>query len=113
VTEEERKSIKNKISAAMGALKEHMAALEFSIQQLPSADTLDGVTRRELINYKRSCEAAIRDTMKKIKLNEVALKRVDSPDFGLCIDCEKEIFMDRLMEIPDTFYCAECDADEE
>ena len=108
MTDEERKSLKQKIRATIEALREHITALELSVRQIPSHTDVDHSTRMEMINYKRSCEANIRDTMKKLSRLEVALKRVDSSDYGICIECERPIEMTKLMLMPETMYCVQC-----
>lgn len=108
MTEDDIKTIKNKINATIEALKENIAALEFSVQQLPPLDDLDKTTRQEAISHKRTCEANIRGYMQKISRLEVAIKRVGSPDYGICIECDKPIEITKLKLMPETMYCVEC-----
>lgn len=109
MTDEERKSLKEKIKGNLEALKEHVEVLEFSIQQLPAnINDVDRETRHKMMAHKRDCEAQIRDGMKKLTQQEVALKRVDGYDYGICIECEKPIPMVKLELMPETMYCVEC-----
>ena len=108
MTGEERVSIKLKIKASIEAVEENIASLEFSIQQLPPIDDLDRVTRTNMMSYKRNCEAQIRAAIKKKAQLDVALKRVDSDDFGICIECDKPIEIQKLLLIPETLYCVQC-----
>ena len=108
MTSEERASVKLKIKANIEAVDENITALEFSIQQLPPINDLDRATRMEMMNYKRSCEARIRAAIKKKNELQVAEKRVDGDDYGICIECEKPIEITKLMLIPETLYCVQC-----
>ena len=108
MTEDERVTIKHKIKAKIEATNEHIASLEFSVQQIPLVDELDRASRTEAINYKRTCEADIRKSMKKLAEYEVALKRIDAAGFGICIECDKPIQMTKLMLMPETMYCVQC-----
>ncbi|MDT8318220.1 MAG: TraR/DksA C4-type zinc finger protein [bacterium] len=108
MTEEERLTIRHKIKANIEAINEHIASLEFSVMQIPQLDELDKASRSEAINYKRRCEADIRKSMKKLSDYEVALKRVDAPGFGICIECDKPIQITKLMLIPETMFCVRC-----
>ncbi len=108
MTNEELKSINEKIRANIEALKENISALEHSIRQLPADADLDSKTRMQVISYKRNCEAQIRSALQKIKNLESASRRVDDPDYGICIDCEKPIEMNKLILIPETLYCVKC-----
>lgn len=111
MTEEEKKSIKQKIIADVMVWKEHIEALEFSIRQIPPDQTLDRAVRMEVINHKRRCEADIRTAMAKVSRLEVALKRIGAPGFGICIECEKPIPTERLMRLPETLWCESCGED--
>lgn len=108
MTAEERASIKLKIKANIEAVEENITSLEFSVGQLPLMNDLDRDTRNNLMNYKRNCEAQIRAAIKKKTQLESALKRVDSDDYGICIDCDKPIEIQKLMLIPETLYCVQC-----
>ena len=108
MTEDEILSIRHKIRARVDATNEHIAALQFSIQQLPPIEEMDRAARTETLNYKRKCEADIRNSMKKIAHLDVALKRVGEPDFGICIECDKPIETTKLMLMPETMYCVRC-----
>ena len=108
MTEEERLTIKHKIKATIEATNEHIASLEFGIQQIPQLHELDRSSRTEAIHYKRQCEADIRSSMKKLSQLEIALKRVDGPDYGICIECDKPIQITKLMLMPETMYCVQC-----
>jgi len=108
VTAEERASIKLKIKASIEAVEENISSLEFSIGQLPNPDDLERHARIDMMNYKRNCEAQIRAAIKKKKELDVAQKRVDSDDYGICIECDKPIEVQKLLLIPETFYCVQC-----
>lgn len=45
------------------------------------------------------------DYFKKL---EVALERIDSGEFGICIICEKLIPEERMMEVPNATKCVDC-----
>jgi len=39
---------------------------------------------------------------------EEAIRRLDEGVYGICIDCDDEIGYDRLMQRPETLFCAPC-----
>ncbi len=44
---------------------------------------------------------------------DFALKRMDTGQYGLCVECGCEIVRARLQVIPETPFCAECASDKE
>jgi len=110
MTDDERKSLKQKALAELEALKERISALEFSVGQIPPDSEMDSATRREALDYKRRCEAEMRAAIARIPRLEATVKRIDAPDYGICVDCEKPIDMERLTKSPDEFFCEECAA---
>lgn len=50
-----------------------------------------------------------RDALMAQRINE-ALKRLDSEDFGVCVDCGEEIEIERLTAVP---WATRCTADQE
>ena len=109
MTTEERMTLKEKIKGNIEALKEHIEILEFSIGQLPpNINDFDREERQQLMARKRDFEAQIRGAMKKLSPQEVALKRVDADDYGICIECNEPISIVKLGLMPETMYCVGC-----
>ena len=46
--------------------------------------------------------------LRKLKLIDAALKRLDRDEFGLCADCEESIPAKRLKVVPWAAYCVPC-----
>lgn len=53
------------------------------------------------------------DMKRKLELIEKALSKIEKGNFGYCISCKKEISFDRLLAIPYTEFCIECQKDME
>ena len=66
------------------------------------------VSRMDAINNKSVNDAALRKAESKLKNLEVALTKVDDPDFGVCIRCKKEIPLGRIMLLPHAVTCVNC-----
>jgi len=45
--------------------------------------------------------------MKK-QLNKHAYLKIDTPEYGVCKECEEEISLERLRLMPESVYCVEC-----
>ena len=66
------------------------------------------VSRMDHINNKSVIESALRQAEDKLKKLNNALSKVDSPDFGICLKCKKEIPMGRLLIRPESALCVQC-----
>ncbi|WAM35046.1 TraR/DksA C4-type zinc finger protein [Caldicellulosiruptor acetigenus] len=53
------------------------------------------------------------DMKRKLELIEKALSKIEKGNFGYCISCKKEISIERLLAIPYTEFCIECQKDME
>ncbi|ADQ40859.1 transcriptional regulator, TraR/DksA family [Caldicellulosiruptor acetigenus I77R1B] len=53
------------------------------------------------------------DIKRKFELIEKALSKIEKGNFGYCISCKKEIPIERLLAIPYTEFCIECQKDME
>ena len=53
-------------------------------------------------------DAALAAARTRLAGLEYALKRIDDPEFGYCIDCGEEIGFARLLAMPETVRCIGC-----
>ena len=55
---------------------------------------------------------ALEQRMRDINVGErelqAALQRLHQPDYGVCIECGKDIAFVRLQEDPDALHCSDC-----
>ena len=50
----------------------------------------------------------LRNSLQKLKNLKTGLKRLGNIDFGICIQCKREININRLLLIPETLKCVKC-----
>jgi RNA polymerase-binding protein DksA len=62
---------------------------------------------------RKMIEAIGSQELKRLKLIDSALTRIQQGKYGLCIKCGKRIPQDRLMAIPYALMCIECKTAEE
>ncbi|WJH34129.1 TraR/DksA C4-type zinc finger protein [Paenibacillus sp. CC-CFT747] len=82
------------------------ASLRDSVGELTSVDNHPADVGTEV--FERSRDLAVDETMSN-QLDEVnqALKRMDSGEYGTCLECGKDIPYERLEAIPYTAYCVD------
>ena len=108
MTKQEKQTIKEKIETDIVALKEQIFTLEAKVKPISPDCGLGRLTRLEAmgeqdVNHKVLDEARIRLT----RLNN-ALQRIDTPMFGICIECEESIGVGRMSVRPESVRCVEC-----
>jgi len=108
VNEEDRSEIRNTIIDAISSIKAEMKILEENSRPIAPDCSLGRLTRLEAmqeqeLNVHRLHEA-------KIRLNrlEYALRKVGSPEYGICMECEEPIAVARLKLMPETSLCIRC-----
>ncbi len=92
--ETDRARLKVKIVADLGALECEIASLKKQTKPIPPDNAIGRLTRMEAIQAKSVAEAA--------------LARIDSDDYGICIDCGEEIPLKRLELMPESLKCVHC-----
>ncbi|MEE8483774.1 MAG: TraR/DksA C4-type zinc finger protein [Nitrospinota bacterium] len=92
--ETDRARLKVKIVADLAALECEIASLKKQTKPIPPDNAIGRLTRMEAIQAKSVAEAA--------------LARIDSDDYGICIDCGEEIPLKRLELMPESLKCVHC-----
>ncbi len=103
----QRASVKAKILSELERISKDVTALE-EITRPVSAEDMDDITRMDSIVNKSVNEAALSTLRSRRAGLEYALKRVDSPEFGFCLECGEEIPLPRLLAMPESAHCIAC-----
>lgn len=108
MTKEERAELKENIQAKLVETQLKISALEEATKPISPENSIGRVSRMDAINNKSVAEAALRIARKQHASLEVALTKVDKPEFGLCLYCKKGIQPKRLMFMPESTRCVHC-----
>ena len=60
------------------------------------------------LEQRDALEAQLRATIESGPALQRALKRLREPDYGVCIECGRDIAFVRLREDPDALHCWDC-----
>jgi DnaK suppressor protein len=106
--EEQKETIKEKIKDELKHLEIEISNLEENSKPITPNCTLDDLGRTEamtevMVNSKILTQAELKRTRLKN-----ALARVDNPTFGICIECEEPINIERIMVRPESIRCIKC-----
>ena len=108
LSKKEKQSIKETIVHDITLLEEQISTLEEKVKPISPDCGLGRLTRLEAmgeqhVNNKVLDEARVRHT----RLNN-ALRRIEKPMFGICIECEEPIGLGRMRIRPESVRCVEC-----
>jgi DnaK suppressor protein len=104
----QKAKLKENIQDKLKTIKEDIASYELLTKPVSPDNAIGRLTRMEAINSKSINEAALRKARDTRSQLERALAKIDTPDFGLCRECDEPIPSARLMILPETDLCVKC-----
>ena len=104
MTEEIRQRIEEEISST----KELVAKYRDLTKPIAPENAIGRVSRMDAINNKSVNDAALRKAEAKLKNLEIALTKLNDPDFGICIKCKQQIPIGRILLMPHAVTCVNC-----
>ena len=107
MTDAQRTTLKNKICAELERLSQDIKALEEITRPVGNED-MDDITRMDSIVNQGVNSAALAAARNRMAGLEYAIKRIQDPDFGYCLECGEEIPFARLLVMPEAAYCVNC-----
>jgi RNA polymerase-binding transcription factor len=105
---QERDKLKLAIVKEIEAEKHLIEGLADSVKPVAPDNAIGRLTRMEAIGSRAISEASMNSAKAKLAKLETALEKVDQPDFGICIRCEKPIPHGRIMAMPENVLCVPC-----
>ena len=60
------------------------------------------------LEQRDALEQQLRSSIRGERALQAALQRLYQPDYGVCIDCGKDIAFVRLQADPDALHCGDC-----
>ena len=103
-----KKAIRERIREEINLTQELIDKYRDLTKPIAPENAIGRVSRMDAINNKSVNDAALRKAETKLKNLEVALTKVDDPDFGICIRCKSEIPLGRIMLLPHAVTCVNC-----
>ena len=107
MTDAQRQTLKAKIIDEIAKARQDVAGLEEITRPVDTED-MDEISRMDSIVTKSVNDVALSTARSRLAGMEYALKRIDDPEFGFCIDCGEEIPLPRLMAMPQATHCVGC-----
>ena len=108
MTGEEKIKLKDKIIILIEELKKAIEDFKEASKPVALDNPIGRLTRMDAIGSKNISQASLRNAKARLERLEFTLKKIDKPEFGMCINCEKEIPFKRLLLVPETDRCVNC-----
>ncbi|MEM7185927.1 MAG: TraR/DksA C4-type zinc finger protein [Bacteroidota bacterium] len=105
---EEKLQIKERIEEEIVATRLLVEKYRELTKPIAPENAIGRVSRMDAINNKSVNESALKKAEIKLNNLEVALTRIDDPDFGLCVHCKNPIPLGRILLMPQAITCVHC-----
>lgn len=106
--ESQKKKIRIKIDSDIVLLKEQIASLEEKCQPITPDCSLGRLTRLEAMGEQHVNHTILDEDKLRLTRLTNALLRIDKELFGVCISCEEDIDIERMLIRPESVRCVAC-----
>ena len=99
-----KKKIAEKISETTFKVRDYKKLNE----PMAPDNAIGRVSRMDAINNRSVLNAALKKAELKLKKLKIVQKEIEKKEFGLCINCNQEIPVARLIIVPESKKCVHC-----
>lgn len=110
MNDQNKQDLKNKIIQLIKKSEKDLIEIRKMTQPVVPENSLGRISRMDAINNKSVMELAQRNKEAKLSKLQMALSKIDDPDFGKCSNCGNGIQPRRLMFLPESTKCIHCAA---
>ncbi len=100
--------IKTKILSELEQINNEIEELQKLIDPISPECALGDLGRFELMNDQLVSEKSLKEAINKRERLQYALRKIDTPEYGICLECDEEISIERLLVIPESTRCIAC-----
>ena len=104
----QKEQIKIKITQDISLLKEQIKVLEEKCQPISPDCSLGRLTRLEAMGEQHVNHTILDEDKLRLTRLTNALLRIDKELFGVCISCEEDIDIERMLIRPESVRCVSC-----
>lgn len=100
--------IKKTIEDEIAKTRDTVAEYKEIVKPMAPDVAIGRVSRMDAINNRSVVEAALRKAEEKLKNLEKVHSKLGSSDFGICMKCNSEIPIGRILIRPESLLCINC-----
>jgi DnaK suppressor protein len=101
--------IKDQLISDIEALKKQIIALDEKAKPAPTDCSECDLSRSEAFIEIEVMNKILNKSIMRLSKLEYALSQIDSPDFGVCVECEEPIAIERMKISPESIRCVACE----
>ena len=105
---QQRKEIEEQINREIDETRQNIDSLVELVKPIAPDNAIGRLSRMEAIGAKSINEASLARAKKKLEQLKSVLANLDDTNFGLCIECDEEIPIKRIMLMPGSRLCVQC-----
>ncbi len=113
MTDSEKQKLKQLIEEEIVELHKQIADLELKSQPIAPDCSLGRLTRMEAMGEQQVNKRVLESSKLRLTRLQNALHRIDTPQFGICIECDEPIGVERLNIRPESIRCVDCASERE
>jgi len=104
----EKTQLKAHIEAEIDKLDAQLASLKERLRPIAPDCSLGRLTRMEALSEQEVARKIYEEAQRRKVRLQNALSRIDKEDFGICIECDEPIGIERLKIRPESVRCVAC-----
>jgi len=108
MTQKEKETLKIKIESDICELKKQIETLREKAKPIAPDCSLGRLTRMEAMAEQEVSQKILDESKLRLTRLQNALLRIDKPMFGICIECEEPIGIERMKIRPESVRCVAC-----
>lgn len=102
-------AIKEKILSDIKALEKQIAQLAENAKPISPDCSRCDLERSEVLLEAEVMSRILNESAKRLSSLKHTLSQIDSPAFGICVECEEAINIERLKIRPESVRCVACE----
>jgi len=108
MTTKEKQALKEKIMQDIEELKKQIETLQEKAKPIAPDCSLGRLTRMEAMAEQEVNQKILDESKLRLTRLQNTLSRIDKPMFGICIECEEPIGIERMKIRPESVRCVTC-----
>ena len=100
--------LRDRFQSEIKKTAEKISRYEELTQPIAPDNAIGRVSRMDAINNKGVMEAALRKARQHLEGLQRHLERLDTAEFGRCLNCHAEIPIERIFMAPQSSFCVNC-----